>query len=70
MLRSSPVAIFRLLLGHSPPPLSNSGVVGSEWLGVMAGVGSEFKTAGERERTTDGKQFWLICTGAGVLRQG
>ena len=61
------MAIFRLLLGRSPPPLFNSGVVGSEWLGVMAGVASELKTAGERERTTDGKRFWLIFTGAGVL---
>jgi len=42
------MAIFRLLL-HSPPPLSNSGIVGSEWLAVMAGVASEFKTAGEGE---------------------
>jgi len=50
--------------------LSNSSVVGSEWLGVMAGVASEFKTAGERERTTDGKRFWLICTWAGVLCPG
>jgi len=64
------MAIFCLLLGRSPPPFSNSGVVGSEWLGVMAGVASEFKTAGERERTTDGKRFWLVCTGAGILHQG
>jgi len=62
------MAIFCLLLGRTLPPLSNFGIVGSEWLGVMAGVASEFKTAGERERTTDGKRFWLICTGAGVLR--
>ena len=55
MLLSTPMAIFHLLLGHSPPPLCYSGIVGSEWLGVMAGVASEFKTAGERERTTDGK---------------
>jgi len=55
MLCSSPMAIFRLLLGHSPPPFSNCGVVGSEWLGVIAGVAREFKTAGEWERTTDGK---------------
>jgi len=61
------MAIFCLLLGRSPPPLSNSDVVGSEWLGVMAGVASEFKTAGEREINTDGKRFWLKCTGAGVL---
>jgi len=64
------MAIFRLLLGRSPPPLSNSSVVGSEWLGVIAGVASEFKTAGEQKRTTDGNRFWLICTGAGVLRLG
>jgi len=70
MLRSSPKAIFRVLLGHSPPPLSNSDVVSSGWLGVMACLVSEFKIAGERERTTDGKRFWLICTGAGVLCQG
>jgi len=70
MLRSSPVAIFRLLLGRFPPPPSNSGVVGSESLGVIAGVASEFKTAGERDRTTDGNRFWLICTGAGVLCPG
>ena len=62
--------IFCPLLGHSPPPLSNSGVVGSEWLGGMAGVASEFKTEGEWERTREGKPFWLICTGAGVLRPG
>jgi len=68
MLRSSPIAIFLLLLGRSPPLLCNSGAVGSEWLGVMTGVASEFMTAGEHERTTDGKPFWLICTGAGVLR--
>jgi len=53
MLRSSPMAIFRLLLGHSPPSLSNSGVVGAKWLRVMAGVASKFMTAGERVRTTD-----------------
>jgi len=47
------MAIFRLLLGRSPPPLFNSGVLGSEWLGVMEGIASEFKTGGERERTTD-----------------
>jgi len=70
MLRSSPMAIFRLLLGRSPPPLSNSGGVGSEWLGVRAGVASESKTTGEWECTTDGKRFWLICTGAGVLCLG
>jgi len=64
------MAIFPLLLGRSLSPLSNSSIVGSEWLGVMAGVGSKFKTAGKRERTTDGKRFWLICTGAGVLRPG
>jgi len=65
------MALFRLLLVLSPPPLSNSGVVGSEWLGVtMAGVASEFKTAGERERIRDGKRFWLICPGAGVSRLG
>jgi len=68
MLGSSPIAIFRLLLGRSPPPPSNSGVVGSEWLGVMTGVASEFKTAGEQERTTDGKRFGLISTLTGVLR--
>jgi len=62
MLRSSPMAIFHLLLGCSRPPPSNSGVVGSEWLGVMAGVAMEFKTAGEWERTSDGNPFWLICT--------
>jgi len=70
MLCSSPMAIFGLLLGRSAPPLSNSSVVGFEWLEVMAGVASEFKTAGEWERTTDGKRFWLISTGAGVLRPG
>jgi len=64
------MAKIRLLWGRSPPPLSNSGFVGSEWLGVMAGVASEFRTAGESERTTDGKQFWLICTGTGILRPG
>jgi len=64
------MAIFRLLLGGSPPPLSNSGVVGSECLGVMAGVASEFKTPGEQERTTDGNRFWLLCTGPVVLRPG
>jgi len=64
------MAIFRLLRGRPPAPISNSGIVGSEWLGVMVGVASEFKTADERERTTDGKRFWLICTGAGVLRRG
>jgi len=68
MLHSSPMAIFPLLLGRSPPPLCNSGVVGSEWLGLMAGVASEFKTTSKRERTIDGKRFWLICIGAGVLR--
>jgi len=70
MLRSSPMAIFPLLLGHSPPSLSNSGVVSPEWLRVMAGIASEFKTADEQERTTDGKRLWLICTGAGVLHLG
>ena len=55
MLRSSPIAIIRLLLGRSLPLLSNSRIVGSEWLGYMAGVVSEFKTPGEQERTTDGK---------------
>jgi len=49
------MVIFRLMLGRSPPPFSNSGVVGSEWLGVMAGVASEFKSASEWQITTDGK---------------
>ena len=64
------MAIFRLLLGHSPPPLSDSGIVGFESLEVMASVASEFKTAGEWERTIDGKSLLLICTGAGVLHPG
>jgi len=64
------MAIFRLLLGRSLPPLSISGLFGCQWLGVMAGVASEFKTAGGLERTTDGKRFWLICPEAGVLRPG
>jgi len=51
------MAIFRLLLGRSPPPLSNSSVVGSDWLGVRAAVASEFKTAGKWERTTDRKMI-------------
>jgi len=70
MLRSSPMVIFGRRLCRSLPPLSNSGVVDSEWLAVMAGVASELKTAGKRERTKDGKRFWLIFTGAGVLRPG
>jgi len=57
MLDSSPMGILLLLLGLSPPPLSNSGDVGSQWLGVMAGIASELKTAGERERTRDGNRF-------------
>jgi len=55
MLHSSTMAIFSLLLGRSPPLLSNSSVVGSEWLGIMAGVASEFRTPGKWEGTRDGK---------------
>jgi len=64
------MAIFLLLLGRFPPPLSNSRVVSCEWLGVVAGVATKFKTIGKREKTTEGKRFLLICTGAGVLRPG
>jgi len=63
MLSSSPIAIFRLVLGRYPPPLLNSSVVGSEWVGVTAGVASQFKTGGAQKRTTNGKPFWLVSTG-------
>ena len=70
MLHSSPIVIFRLLLVHSPPPLSNSGIVGSKWLEVMARVVSEFGTKGNWEGTIDIKPFWLIGTRAGVFCPG
>jgi len=46
MLRSSPVAIFRLLLMCCSSTLCNSGIVGPEWLGVMAGISSSPKVVG------------------------
>jgi len=57
MLHSSPVAIFHRLLVCCSPTLSNSGVVGPELLGVIAGVSSEPKMVGGRERIAGVKQF-------------
>jgi len=60
------MAILRVLLVCCPPVPGISGVVGSEWLGVMAGVSSQFKTVGERERILGVKRFWLIDTETGA----
>ena len=46
ILRSSPVAIFLPLLVCCSPTLSNSGVVGPQLLGVIAGVSSGPKAVG------------------------
>ena len=70
MLRSSPVAIFRQLLVCCLPTLSNSGVVGSDLLGVIAGVSSGPKAVGGRERIAGVKRFWLTRTETGALHQG
>jgi len=70
MLSSSPVAIFRRLLVCGSPKLSNSGVVGRELLGVIAGVSSGAKVAGGREQIAGVKRFGLTSTGTGALRMG
>jgi len=70
MLRSSPTAIFHLLLVCCPPAPCISGVVGSEWLGVIAGISGWFKTVGERKRILGVKQFLLIDTESGAPRLG
>ena len=70
MLRSSLTAIFRLLLVCCSSALSNSGIVGPEWLGVIVGVTSGFKVVSVRERILGVKRFWLTGTGKGALRLG
>jgi len=70
MLRSSPVALFRRLLVCCSPTLSNSGVVGPELLGVIAGVSSGPKVVGGRERIAGVKRVWLTGTGIGALCLG
>jgi len=57
MLRTSPTAIVPLLLVSCPHVLCISNVVGSEWLGVMAGNYSRFKTFGEQERILGVRRF-------------
>jgi len=66
MLRSSPMAILRLLLVCCLPETCIFGVFGSEWLGIMADLSSLFKTVGEPERILGVKQFWLIDTETGA----
>jgi len=69
MVRSSPVAIFRLQEAWGPP-LSKSRTVGSGWLGVITGIASGLKSVGEREGMADVQQVWLTRTIADVLGPG
>jgi len=57
MLCSSPMAIFGLLLGRSPPPLSNSGVVGSEWLGLWPELQANSRLGANRKEPQMEKDF-------------